>query len=55
MQICDDLTDPHRKLLIEESKYLFIPMEIEGLTCEVITHPPTNNELHEYQQILLSD
>ena len=27
---------------------------MEGLSCGIITHPPTDNELHECQRILLS-
>ena len=30
IQICNDLTDPHRKLGIEASEDLFIPMKMEG-------------------------
>ena len=30
IQICDDLTDPHKMLVIEESEDLFIPMTMEG-------------------------
>ena len=28
MQICDDPTEPHMKLVIEESEYLFIPIKM---------------------------
>ena len=55
IKICDDLTDPHRKLVIEESEDLFIPMELEGSTYGLITHPPTDNDLHDCQRIILSD
>ena len=40
---------------IESSEDLFIPMTMEGSTCGIVTHPTTDNELHECQNILLSD
>ena len=49
IQICNYSNDPHRKLVIKESKYLFIPMEMKGSTCGLITHTSTKNEIHEYQ------
>ena len=55
IQICNDLTDPHRKLRIEASEYIFIPMTMEGSTCGIVTHPTTDNDLHECQRICLSD
>ena len=55
IQICDDPTYPHRKLVIEESEDLFIPITMEGSTCRIITHPPTDKDLHEFQKIILSD
>ena len=55
IQICDESTDPHRKLLIEVSEDLFILMVIEGLTCGVIIHPPTNNGLQDCQRIIILD
>ena len=30
IQICNDPTDPHRKLVIEASEDLFVPMKMEG-------------------------
>ena len=54
IQICNYPTDPHRKLEIEASEDLFIPMKTEGSTCGIITHPRTDNELHECQNIPLS-
>ena len=55
IQICDDPTDPHRKLGIEASEDLFTSMTMEGPTCGLVMHPPTDDELHECQNILLSD
>ena len=55
IQICDDTNDPHRKLVIEASLDLFIPMSTEGSTCGITTHPLTVDELHDCQRILLSD
>ena len=55
IQIFDDLTDPHRNLGIKASEDLFIPMTMEGSTCGIVTHPPTEYELYGYQKILLSD
>ena len=55
IQICDDPTDPNRKLVIESSEDLVIPMTIKVSTCGLVTHPPTYNELHECHNILLSD
>ena len=54
MQIYDDPNDPHRKLVIKSSEDLFIPMAMEVSNCVIITHPPTKNNIHEYQLILLS-
>ena len=53
--MCDDPTDPYRKLGIEALEDLFVPMTMEGSTCGIIMHPPTDNELHECQNILPSD
>ena len=55
IQICDDPTDPHRKLGIEAPENLFIPMPMEGSTYGLTTHPPTDDDIHECQNILLSD
>ena len=46
IKICDDPTNPHRNLGIEASEDLFIPMKMEGSTCGIVTHPPTDNEIH---------
>ena len=46
-------TDPHRKLGIEESEDLFIPMTMKGSTCGLVTHPPSDDKLHEFQNIIL--
>ena len=54
-KICNDPTDTHRKLVIEASEDLSVPMTMEGSTCGIITHPPTDNDLHKCQNILLSD
>ena len=53
--ICDDKTNLHRKFVIEASEYLFIPMQMEGSTYGLITLPNTDDKLHKYQHILLSD
>ena len=55
IQICDDLTDTHRNLGVESPEDLFISMEMEGSTYGIVTHPPTDYELHECQNIILSD
>ena len=55
IQLCDDPTDPHRKLGIETSEDLFISMTMKGSTCGLVKHPPTDYKLHECQKILLSD
>ena len=55
IQICDDLTNTHRNLGIEASEDLFTPMTTEGSTCGIATPPPTDDELHECQNILRSD
>ena len=55
IQICNDLTDPHWNLGIEASEDLFIPMIMEGSTCGIVTHPPTDKELYECQNSMLSD
>ena len=55
IQICDDPNDPHRNLIIGVSEDLFIPMTMEGSTCGIITHPPTDYQIHGCQRILLSD
>ena len=55
IKICDDPNDPHRKLIIGASEDLFIQMVMEGSTCGIITHPPTDYHIHGCQRILLSD
>ena len=55
VNICDDTTNLNRKLVIEASEYLFIPMQMEGSTYGLIPLLTTDNELHKYQHILLSD
>ena len=55
IQIRDDPTNPNWKLVIEATEDLFISMKMEVSTCMLVTHPPTDNELHEYRNILLSD
>ena len=55
IQICDDPTNLHRKLRIEASEDLFIPMKMEGSTCGIITYPPTYYNVHVCQRIILSD
>ena len=55
IQKCNDLTDPHRNLVIQASEELFIPMAMEGSTFGIVMHPPTYNEFHECQNIILSD
>ena len=55
IQICNGLTNQHRKLVIEASEDLLIPMAMEGSTLRLVTHPPTDEELYEYQRIFLSD
>ena len=55
IQICNYPTDPHRKLLIGASEYLFVPMIMKGSTCGIVAHPPTDDKLYQYQNILLSD
>ena len=55
IQICNDPTDPHRKLVIEASEDLLIPMAMEGSTLNIVLHPPTDNDIHDCQQVLLSD
>ena len=53
--IYDDPTNPHRNLVIEASEDLFIPMTMEVSTWGIVTHVPIDDELHECQNILLSD
>ena len=53
--MCDDPTDPRRKLVIEASEDLFIPMSMKVSTCGLIKHIPTYYELHDCQCILLPD
>ena len=40
IQICDDLTSPHIKLIIEAYEDLYIPMPMEGYICGIFTLPP---------------
>ena len=42
IQIFNDPIDRHRKLGIEESEGLFVPMTMEGSTFGLITHPATD-------------
>ena len=43
------------KLGTEALEDLFIPIKTEGSDFELVPHPPTDNEIHEFQKILLSD
>ena len=42
IKIFNDPTDPHRKLVIEASEDLFVPMTMEGSTCGIVAYPPTD-------------
>ena len=53
IQICNNPTNPHRNMGIEASEDLFIQMKMEGSTCGLVTHTPTDDDLHECQNILL--
>ena len=55
IQICDESTDPHRKLGIEASKDLYTPIIMEGSTCGIVTHHTTDDGIHGCQKIILSD
>ena len=55
IEICDDPTNPHKKLVIEASEYLFIPITTEGSTCGIVAYPTNDNELRECHKIILSD
>ena len=55
IKICNDPTDPHIKMGIEVSEYLFIPMAMEVSTCAITTHPHNKNYLHDCQRILVLD
>ena len=55
IQICNNPTDPHRKLVIQASEDLFISMKMEGSTSGLVTHLPTYEKNLECQNILLSD
>ena len=55
IQICNDPTDPNRNIGIEESEDLFISMTMERSTCGIVKHPPTNDELHGCQKMIISD
>ena len=46
IKICDDPTDPHRKLGIETSEDLVTPMKTEGSNCGLATDPTTDEEIH---------
>ena len=52
IQLCDYPTNSHGNLVTEASEYMFIPMTMEGSTCGIVRHPPTDYELHECQKIL---
>ena len=55
IKIYNNPTNPYRNLGIEASSELLIPMTIEGPTCGIFMQPPTDEEIHECQNILLSD
>ena len=40
---------------IDASEDLLIPMTMKGSTCGVFTHPPTDDDINEFQNILPSD
>jgi len=52
--LCDDLTDPNGRKLGFECKNDFIPLEMNGTTCGLKTRYPTDEEIDECNQIILS-
>ena len=55
IKICDDMTDQHRKLVIEASEDLFTQTTMEGSTYGRVIQIPTDKVIHECQNILLLD
>ena len=55
IRICDDPTDPHRKLGIELNDNYFVPMQMDGTTCGFTTRCPSNEELDSCRTFVCSD
>ena len=55
IQLCNDPTDPHRDLGIQANETTFIPLEMAGSICGLITRYPTNDEMENCRHIELSN
>ena len=55
IELCDDPTDPNRRLGIKLGDDNFIPLSMDGTICGFVTRYPTNKELEECTHIELSD
>ena len=53
--LCDDPTDPNKKLGINPKDDCFIDLSIQGLTCGFLTQYPTDHNLANCRLIVLSD
>ena len=53
--LCDDPTDPNRRLGIEAKEDCFIELEMRGSTCGFLTKYPTDDNLENCWHIIMSD
>ena len=53
--LCDDPTDPSRRLGIEPKEDCFIQLDMQGSTCGFLTNYPTDDDLENCRHIIMSD
>ena len=53
--LCDDPTDPNRKLGINPKDDCFIDLSIQGLTCGFLTQYQIDHNLENCRHIVMSD
>ena len=53
--LCDDPTDPNRRLGIEAAGDCFIELDMNGSTCGFLTKYPTDDDLENCRHIIMSD
>ena len=53
--LCDDPTDPSRRLGIEPKEDCFIQLYMQGSTCGFLTNYPTDDDLENCRHIIMSD
>ena len=55
ISLCDDPTDPHRRMGIEGEFEAFIPPEMVRSTCGFVSRYPTEQEIETCGHVMLYD